>query len=73
VEVIAMTAQREDPEALAGANRVGVIKLTGRNDAQDPTPTPLDLQVRKVLHAAPVSRTLATVIAMLAFSSGRLS
>ena len=68
-----MAAQRKDPATLAGAGRVGVIKLTGRNDTQDPTPTPLDLQVRKVLQVAPVSRTLATVIAMLAFSSGRLS
>jgi hypothetical protein len=41
VEVIAMTAQREDPAALAGANRVVVIKLTGRNDTQDLTPTPI--------------------------------
>jgi hypothetical protein len=73
MEVMAMTVERKDPAALAGAHRVGVIKLAGKNDSDETTPPLLDLQVRKVLEMAPVSHSLAAVIAVLAFSQGRPS
>ena len=66
-----MAVQRKDPGAIAVAHRVGVIELAGRSDCRDSTPTPLDLQVRKVITLAPVSPALAVVIAVLAFSCGR--
>lgn len=68
-----MAEEPKDPAALAGAHRVHVIKLAGNNDIGNFTPTPLDLQVRKVLELAPVSQALAAVIAVLAFSQGRRS
>lgn len=68
-----MAEEPKDPAALAGAHRAGVIKLAGKNDNSGFTPTPLDLQVRKVLEVAPVSQALAAVIAVLAFSPGRWS
>ena len=66
-----MTSRREDPAVLAGTHRVEVIDLLGRNDFRKATPNPLDLQVRKVQEVVSVSRPLATVIAILAFSGGR--
>ena len=68
-----MTVQREDPGAIAVAHRVGVTELASRNDFQGSTPTPLDLQVRRVIAITPVSPSLAVVIAVLAFSPGRQS
>lgn len=68
-----MTLKREDPAALAGAHRVEVTKLAGKNDCPQSTPSSFDLQVRKVLEVAPVSHSLAAVIAVLAYSSGRRS
>ena len=66
-----MALRRKDPAALAGAHRVEVTQLAGKNDFSQSTPSTLDLQVRRVLAVAPVSRSLAKVIAALAFSSGR--
>ena len=68
-----MTLKLENPAALAGADRVEVTKLAGKNDCPQSTLSPLDLQVRRVLEVAPISRSLATVIAVLAYSSGRRS
>lgn len=68
-----MAVERKDPAALAGAHRVGVFELAGMNDIVQTTPPPLELQVRKVLEVAPVSLSLAAVIAVLAFSTGRSS
>lgn len=68
-----MTPKRENPAALAGAHRVEVTKLAGKNDCSQSTLSPLDLQVRRILEVAPVSRSLAAVIAVLAYSSGRPS
>jgi hypothetical protein len=68
---MAMISIREDPAVLAGTHRVEVIDLLGRNDVGKATSNPLDLQVRKVQEVVSVSRPLATVIAILAFSGGR--
>lgn len=66
-----MAIQRKDPGAIAVAHRVGVIELASKSDFRDSTPTPLDLQVRKVITLAPISPSLAVVIAVLAYSCGR--
>ena len=66
-----MTGKRKDPAVLAGTDWVEVTQLAGKNDFSQSTPCTLDLQVRRVLAVAPVSRSLAKVIAALAFSSGR--
>lgn len=68
-----MISERKDPAALAGAHRVDVIKLAGKNDITQTTPPHFELQVRKVLEVAPVSHSLAAAIAGLAFSTGRPS
>jgi hypothetical protein len=68
---MAMTSRREDPAVLAGTHRVEVIDLLGRNDFGKTIPNHVELQVRKVQEALSVSRPLATVIAILAFSGGR--
>ena len=66
-----MTGKRKDPAVLAGTDRVEVTQLAGKNVFSQSTPSTLDLQVHRVLAVAPVSRSLAKVIAALAFSSGR--
>ena len=66
-----MEIKIEDPGAIAVAHRVGVTELASKSDFRGSTPTPLDLQVRKVITLAPISPSLAVVIAVLAFSCGR--
>ena len=51
--------------------RIDVIRQSSREDVAGSTVTTVDLQVRKVLEVAPVSRSLASVLALLAFTSRR--
>lgn len=66
-----MSVLKENPGAIAVAHRADVTELAGKNDVYEATPTPLDLQVRKVIALKKVSPSLAVVIAVLAFSCGR--
>lgn len=68
-----MAMKKENPGALAGAHRVEVIPLLGKNDHDDCTADLLSLQVRRVLARYAVSASVAVVVAEIAFSSGRVS
>lgn len=66
-----MLDKKEDPEALAGADRVDVMMLAGDNDLDTASATAADLQVRRLLARYALSLPLALALAELAFSSGR--
>lgn len=66
-----MVRKENDPGALAGADRVGVIVLDGKNDATTNTPTACDLQVIRLCRRFLVSVPMARAIAEIAFFSGR--
>lgn len=66
-----MDVHRKTSETTADAIRVEVVRRSGKEEVAGSAVTTLDLQVRKVLEVAPVSPSLAVVIAVLAFASGR--
>jgi hypothetical protein len=66
-----MATKKENPGALAGAHRVEVTPLLGKNDHDNCTAGLLSLQVRRVLARYAVSAAVAVVVAEVAFSSGR--
>lgn len=61
----------DDPGALAGARRVGVIVLEGKNDDPEDKPAATALQVTRLRRRFRLSLPLAMVIADIAFSTGR--
>jgi hypothetical protein len=66
-----MLPENDRPAALAGAHRAEVTMLIGKDDFHSDTPVLLDLQVRRLLARYALSLPLATVVAELAFTSGR--
>jgi hypothetical protein len=66
-----MTETNNCPAALAGARRAEVTMLIGKDNFHTDTPVLMDLQVRRLLTRYTLSVPLATVVAELAFTSGR--
>lgn len=66
-----MILDKENPAALAGANRANVTMPVSKDDPHSISPTGVDLQVRRLVATYMLSVQLAVVIAELAFSSGR--
>ena len=62
-----MVLKPENPGALAGARRVDVTMLTGKDDFRNIIGTPAELQVRKLLSRYALSLPVATAVAELAF------
>jgi hypothetical protein len=66
-----MIPRSENPGALAGAHRVDVTMLTGKNDFDNIIGTPAQLQVRKLLTRYALSLPAAKAVAEIAFGLGR--
>jgi hypothetical protein len=66
-----MIPRSENPGALAGAHRVDVTMLAGKNDFDNIIGTPAELQVRKLLTRYALSLPVATAMAELAFGPRR--
>ncbi|ANT53268.1 hypothetical protein [Mesorhizobium amorphae] len=66
-----MDMKKENPAALAGANRANVTMPVSKDDGETNRVTCIDLQVRRLVARYMLSVQVAIVIAELAFSSGR--
>ena len=66
-----MVLKAENPGALAGAHRVDVTMLAGKDDFDNIIATPVELQVRKLLTRYALSLPVATAVAEMAFGPRR--
>lgn len=66
-----MKSKTTSPGALAGATRANVNMPGSKCDIETSTPTPLNLQLHRLLSRYAISPDLALVIAEHAFRAGR--
>ena len=66
-----MSHGNENPGALAGAHRVDVTMLTGKDDFTNVIGSPAELQVRKLLSRYALSLPAAKAVAEMVFGLGR--
>lgn len=66
-----MALEKVGPGALAGAAQADVKMPVSKYDIDDPNPSCLDLQLRRILRRYAISAEFALVIAEHAFLAGR--